>query len=154
MYGLYQQLVFFFFFFLVLCSILLCGYTTVYLSPVDGNLYYFQFFSKWLSRCAFLPAMYESSSCSRSSTTPGINSYFNFNSIFLNLGLHLWHMEASRLGVQLEQLPAYTTATATPDPSHVCDLRHSSQQCQIVNPLSEARDQTGNLIVPSWICVI
>ena len=37
-------------------------------------------------------------------------------------------MEASRLGVELEelQLPAYTTATATPDPSHICDLHHSS----------------------------
>ena len=32
-------------------------------------------------------------------------------------------MEVPRLGTELElQLPAYTTATATPDPSHVCDL--------------------------------
>ena len=30
--------------------------------------------------------------------------------------------------------------TATPDPSRVCDLHHSSGQCQILNPLSEARD--------------
>ena len=43
------------------------------------------------------------------------------------------------------------TATATRDPSHVCDLHHSSQQCQILNPLSEARDQTRNLMVSSWI---
>jgi len=34
-------------------------------------------------------------------------------------------MEIPRLGVQLElQLPAYTTATATQDPSHVWDLHH------------------------------
>ena len=38
------------------------------------------------------------------------------------------------------QLPAYTTATATPDPGCVCDLHHSSWQCQILNPLIEARD--------------
>ena len=35
-------------------------------------------------------------------------------------------MEVPRLGVESElQLPAYTTATATPDPSHVCNLHHS-----------------------------
>ena len=43
-------------------------------------------------------------------------------------------MEIPRLGVKLKlQLPAYTTATATPDPSCICDLHHhSSQQCQIL----------------------
>ena len=62
------------------------------------------------------------------------------------------HMEVPRLGVKLElQLLAYTTAIAMPDPSHICDLRHSSWQCQILNPLSEARDQTYNLMVPSQI---
>ena len=56
-------------------------------------------------------------------------------------------MEVPRLGVQLElQLSAYTTAIATPDPSHVCDLYHSSQQCQILNLLSGARDQTSILM--------
>ena len=30
-------------------------------------------------------------------------------------------------------------------------LRHSSQQHQILNSLSEARDRTSNLMVPSWI---
>ena len=30
-------------------------------------------------------------------------------------------------------------------------LCHSSQQRRILNPLSEARDQTHNLVVPSWI---
>ena len=37
------------------------------------------------------------------------------------------------------------------DPICVCDLHHSSQQCRILNPLSETRDQTQNLMVPSWI---
>ena len=51
------------------------------------------------------------------------------------------HMEVLRLGVESElQLPAYATAIATPDPSHICNLHHSSRQCQILNPLSEARD--------------
>ena len=36
---------------------------------------------------------------------------------------------------------AYATATAMPDPSHVCNLHHSSRQCRILNPLSEARDR-------------
>ena len=59
-------------------------------------------------------------------------------------------MEVPRLGVESGlQLPAYTTATARQDPSHVCDLHHSSSQCQILNPLSEARDRTQNLTVPS-----
>ena len=62
------------------------------------------------------------------------------------------HMEVPRLGVESElQLPAYTTATATPDPSHVCDLHHSSQQHWIPNPLSKARDRTHKLMVPSQI---
>ena len=61
-------------------------------------------------------------------------------------------MELPRLGVESElQLPAYTTATATQDLSHVCHLHHSSWQLQILNPLSEARDQTRNLVVPSRI---
>ena len=52
-----------------------------------------------------------------------------------------WHMEVPRLRVEAElQLLAYTTTTAMPDPSHVCDLHHSSQQLQILNPMSEARD--------------
>ena len=41
-----------------------------------------------------------------------------------------------------------------PDLSCVCDLRHSSQQCWILNPLSEARDRTSNLMVPSRILLM
>ena len=63
------------------------------------------------------------------------------------------HMEVPGLGVKSElQLPDYITATATPDPSHVCDLHHSSRQRWIIlNLLSEARDQTLNLVVLSRI---
>lgn len=39
---------------------------------------------------------------------------------FCILGLHLWHIEAPRLGVELElQRLAYTTATAMQDPNHI-----------------------------------
>ena len=44
-------------------------------------------------------------------------------------------------GVELElQLQAYATATETQELSRVCDLHHSSQQRQILHPLTEARD--------------
>ena len=43
--------------------------------------------------------------------------------LFVFLGPHLRHMEVPRLGVWLELLlPAYATASATPNPSCVCDL--------------------------------
>ena len=52
-------------------------------------------------------------------------------------------MEVPRLGIESEpQLLAYTTGTATLDPSCVHDLHHSSQQHQVLNPLIEARDRT------------
>ena len=58
--------------------------------------------------------------------------------------------EGSRARVKSElQLPVYTTATQ--DLSCIYDLHHSSQQHQILNPLSEARDQARNLMVTSWI---
>ena len=52
-------------------------------------------------------------------------------------------MEVPRLGVELElQLPASATATTMSDPSSVCNLHHSSRQCQIPDPLRKARDRT------------
>ena len=54
---------------------------------------------------------------------------------------HLQHVEVPRLGIESElQLLAYTTASATPDPSHACDLWCNLWQCQTLNPLIEARD--------------
>ena len=62
-------------------------------------------------------------------------------------------MEVPRLGAELKlQLQAYTTATATPDPSLACDLHHSSRQCQILNPRREVRPQTRILVDPIWVC--
>ena len=66
---------------------------------------------------------------------------------FLVFRPHWLRMEVPRLGVKLElQLPAYTTATAMWDPSHVCDLHRGSQQHHILNLLSEARDRTRILM--------
>ena len=81
------------------------------------------------------------------------NGYtYLFYFIFCFLGLHLRHIEVPRRGVKLElQLLAYTTATAMSDPSCICDLHHSSGQCQILNSLSEAIDPTCNLMGTSQI---
>ena len=50
-------------------------------------------------------------------------------------------MGVPRLGVELElQLLVYTIATAMWYLSRVCNLHHSSQQCQILNPLRDVRD--------------
>ena len=66
---------------------------------------------------------------------------------FFFLGLHLQHMEVPRLGVEPElQLPAYATAIAMLDPSCICDLHCSLQQCRILSPLYEARDWTYTLM--------
>ena len=68
-------------------------------------------------------------------------TFLFFLSGFCFLGLHLQHMEAPRLKVESElQLLACATATALPDPSHVCNLYCSSRQHRILNPLSKGRD--------------
>ena len=70
------------------------------------------------------------------------NYFIPFFFFFYFLGPHSWHMEVPRLGVDLElQLPAHTTVTAMEGLCHVCNLHHSLGQPQILDPLSEARDQ-------------
>ena len=73
--------------------------------------------------------------------------------IFCILGPHPQHMEVPRLGVESElQLLAYATATATPDPSRICDPHHSSWQRRILNPLNEVRDGTRVLMDSNQVC--
>ena len=80
-------------------------------------------------------------------------SFLTFFFFFLLLGPHLWHMEISRVGAELElQLLTCATATAMWDLSCLCELHHSSQQCWILNPLREARDQTCILMDTGWVC--
>ena len=49
------------------------------------------------------------------------------------------------------ELLVYTTGTAAQDPSLVCNLHLSCWQCWILNPLIEARDQTGILMDTCWV---
>ena len=66
------------------------------------------------------------------------------------LGPHLQYMEVPRLGVKSELLLlAYTTATATEDPSFICDLHYSSWKMLDPNQLSKAWDRTRILMDPS-----
>ena len=61
-------------------------------------------------------------------------------------------MGVPRLGVESKlQLLAYARATAMQDLNLVFDLHHSSQQCWILNPLSEAKDRTHFLMDLSQI---
>ena len=54
--------------------------------------------------------------CGSKNLVPNDKSYLFF--VVVLLGLYLQHIEVPRLEVQSElQLPAYTTATAIPDPS-------------------------------------
>ena len=70
------------------------------------------------------------------------------------LGPNPQHMEAPRLGVELElQLSAYTTALATLWLlSRICNLHHSSRQHRILNPLSKSRDPPHILMDTSQVC--
>ena len=78
--------------------------------------------------------------------------FFFFFFFLVFLGLHPQHMEVPRLVVESElQSLAYTTATAMPDLRHVCKLHCCSWQCQILNPLSKARDRTCILMDTSWV---
>ena len=78
--------------------------------------------------------------------------FLGFFIFFVLLGPLPQYMKVPGLGVQSElQLLTYITTTAMPDPSRVCDPHHSSWQRRILNPLSEARDRTHNLMIPSQI---
>ena len=75
-----------------------------------------------------------------------VSSYIFFPSICFYLFIYLFiylvflplsgllprHMDVPRLGVESEPWPpAYARATATQDPSRICNLHHSSQQRRI-----------------------
>ena len=85
--------------------------------------------------------MHEASACSYSVLNcqlllqpPSKTNFF-----FCFLGPHPWHMEF-----------IYSQARG-PIGALAAGLCHSSQQHRILNPLNEARDQTHNFMVPSWI---
>ena len=57
----------------------------------------------------------------------------------------------ARAKSELQLLLAYTAATATWNLSLIRDLHHSSRHCRILNPLSEAREQTHILVDTSQV---
>ena len=76
---------------------------------------------------------------------------FFFFFFFLRLSPSIaWHMDVPRVILEL-QLPAYPTTITTLDPSSICDPYHCSWQCQILNTLSRARDQTHILMYTSQV---
>ena len=78
----------------------------------------------------------------------GISFLFFF---FFFLGPHrgTWKFPA-RVEAELH-LPAYTTATAMPDLSHIFHLRLSLWQRWLLDPLSKARGPTCILMDTSWV---
>ena len=61
-------------------------------------------------------------------------------------------MKVPRLGAESElKLSTYTTATATQDPNSFSNPHHSLGQCQILNPLSKARDWTHIFVDTSQV---
>ena len=79
-------------------------------------------------------------------------SLLRFCLFFVFLGPRPLHIEVPRLGVESElQLPAYVTAPAMQDLNCLCDIHHSSYQCQIASPLSETRNWTLILMDTSQI---
>ena len=84
--------------------------------------------------------------------TQATQALFFFFFLISFLGPYLWHTEVSRLRVESGlQLPGCATAIAMQYPRHVCDLHHGSWQCQILNSVREARDQTRILMDTSWV---
>ena len=60
--------------------------------------------------------------------------------------------ESSKAGVESQLQPLYyTTATATRDPSRLCDLHNRSWQLQIPDPLHKARGRTHILMATSQV---
>jgi len=119
------------------------------------------FLVQWYSQSVFFSNDTELSNNLRihfpgSVVTPFKSFHCSWNCVkfffFVFLGPYPWHMEIPSLGVKSElKLLAYVTATAMWDPSHVCDLYHSSWPCWIFNPLSQARNWTCVLLDASQI---
>ena len=82
-----------------------------------------------------------------------LNPFFSFShSLFSSLPPSPAAMEVPWLGGESDLQPlACTMATATQYPSCIRDLCCILQQCQILNPPSEARDGTCVLMDTTWV---
>ena len=86
--------------------------------------------SSWSSTNDPYPFLYESNEHIYNEAHPWTVHFYFVLFYLVSLRLYLQHMEVPRLGIKWELLlPVYTTATATQDPTCVCDLYHSSRQC-------------------------
>ena len=101
----------------------------------------------------YIPTVYKFSLFSTSSPTFVICGLFFFFFFLFLLRATLVAYGSSKARVWIRAMaPAYATETTTTDPSCVYDVHHSLWQHQILNPLSEARDKTRNLMDSCWVC--
>ena len=101
----------------------LCGHCHLLKTPRFGQELHKHYF---ILRGLFY-AKYQESLCHCITTSQMYHCFFF-------VGLYLWQMEVPRLEPESKlQLPVYTAATATPDPSHIFQLHHSLQQRRILN---------------------
>ena len=71
--------------------------------------------------------------CNVSTSSPTFDVFFFWP--------QLWQVKIPRLWLNWSCSWSLHTATATPDPSCICDLCHSLWQRRILNPMSKARGQ-------------
>ena len=82
--------------------------------------------------------------------SPHYNRCFFFFFCLLKAAPVTYGSSQARGGIRAAAAGLHHSPTATRDPSHICKLYHSSWQCQIFNPLSEARDWTWVFMNTSW----
>ena len=97
--------------------------------------------------CIVTPQRCHRSRCATAGTLINPFSFF----FFLFRAAQMAHGSSWARGESELQLLAYTAATAKPDLSCICDLRHSLWQCWILNPLSKARDLTHIFSDTRWV---
>ena len=77
---------------------------------------------------------------------------FNIFFSFFSLGLHLWHMEVSRLGVKSElQLACLHNSHSNVGSELLSVTYTTAQQRWLFNPVREARDWTHIFMDTSWV---
>ena len=127
-------------------ELLLLAYTTPTARPDLSHIFDLHH-SSW--QCQILNSRIEARDRTHN---PMVPSWIHFRCAIMGTtlffsGPHPQYMEVFLQGVKLElQLLAYTTATETPDPNHICDLYLSLRQPWILNPLNEASDRIRNLV--------
>ena len=119
-----------------------CLLHPTYIPIIAVKLFSFKVYREIANVLLFFPCLHQCDIMLSISGFPHLESpFFSFPRPFI--GSHLQHMEVPRLRIKSKLwLLACVTATAMPDPSCVCNPRHSSRQCRIINLLRGARDRT------------